>query len=233
MSNNFYNHFIQKKPTGLGWWLNYCTAKTLFKPLGLKKGMTCLEIGAGKGEFADICIKNGIKYTAIEPNNQMADELEKKGIKVYRLMVPPIPLNEKYDCVIMINVLEHFDSMQMALKVIEDCHKILKAGGKLLIAGPDYWNYQKFFFDFDYSHNYDCSYNRVSQILYDTAFKKITGFHFCVFLKGFLCFLVSGLNKHLPFIYLNNCLFPNRKILMRLSEGQSAFLRSFAVIGET
>ncbi len=41
-------------------------------------GGSILEIGPGRGVFADICIKDGMDYVAIEANRQMAESLVKE-----------------------------------------------------------------------------------------------------------------------------------------------------------
>ena len=57
----------------------------------LKSGDKVLEIGPGRGAFADLCLERSIQYTAIEPNPHLAESLESRGAEVVRALVPPLP----------------------------------------------------------------------------------------------------------------------------------------------
>ena len=60
--NTFYNHYSQDKPTKLGNWLVSSLSKRIFTFAQIEQGNSVLEIGPGRGVFADICLDNGIEY---------------------------------------------------------------------------------------------------------------------------------------------------------------------------
>ena len=75
----FYDHFQKDKPTGAGNWISKAFAGKIFKYAGIEAGNSVLETGPGRGVFADTCLNAGAEYSAVEPNRQMADSLEKRG----------------------------------------------------------------------------------------------------------------------------------------------------------
>ena len=88
---HFYDHFHQDSPTGIGNRITQVFSKKIFKYVKIEPHHSILEIGPGRGVFADICLEKGIEYFAVEPNQQMAASLEKRGANVTRAMVPPLP----------------------------------------------------------------------------------------------------------------------------------------------
>ncbi|MFW6233300.1 MAG: methyltransferase domain-containing protein, partial [Nanoarchaeota archaeon] len=54
------------------------------------KKVKILEIGSGKGYFAEICKKNKFDYCAIEANYKMYRKLKNNNYNVYNQTIPPI-----------------------------------------------------------------------------------------------------------------------------------------------
>ena len=122
----FYDHFHKDKPTGIGNWISKAFAEKIFKYARIEKGQSVLETGPGRGVFADACIEAGAEYCAVEPNKQMAESLEKRGAEIICAMVPPLPeMDKQFDFVVMINVLEHMNSMQDALQITQQIREVL------------------------------------------------------------------------------------------------------------
>jgi 16S rRNA A1518/A1519 N6-dimethyltransferase RsmA/KsgA/DIM1 with predicted DNA glycosylase/AP lyase activity len=72
----FYDHYSTDKPTRFGRWLVAGVTDRIFEFARIGQGFSLLEIGPGRGAFAEICLRKGVDYWAIEPNEEMADALE-------------------------------------------------------------------------------------------------------------------------------------------------------------
>ncbi|MHC4425351.1 MAG: class I SAM-dependent methyltransferase [Planctomycetota bacterium] len=229
----FFDHFSQAdQPTKLGMRLVKLLSRRIFGYAQAGSGKSILEIGPGRGVFADICLEEGIEYFAVEPNEQMAVSLEKRGANVIRAMVPPLPeFDRSFDAVVMINVMEHMNSMQEALQMARQIREVLKPKGKLVIHSPDYLNWRLNFFNCDFSHNYVTTRRRLRQLLLDTGFKNIKSCYLSGPLSGFLCFLITALISRLPFGLLN-AFFADNKVLYKLYKIQLTFLRKVLILGE-
>ncbi|MBW2046492.1 MAG: class I SAM-dependent methyltransferase [Deltaproteobacteria bacterium] len=215
----------------IGEWLVEISSEIIFRYTSLTSGMRILEIGPGLGIFADICLKRNIEYYAVEPNQQMASALEKKGIKVIRAIVPPLPeFKMTFDAVVMIQVLEHMDTMRDAIHITQQIWRVLKPGGKLIISSPDYLNLRLNFFNCDFSHNYVTTHRRVKGLLINAGFSSFKHFYLSGPFSGFLCILISAVASRLPFGILN-ALFPDNEIFHRFYKLQLSFSRSILVIG--
>ncbi|MHC4629190.1 MAG: class I SAM-dependent methyltransferase, partial [Planctomycetota bacterium] len=144
-SDAFFDHFSREdKPTGMGMRLTRALAQRIFDYTQAERGSGILEIGPGRGDFADICLKEGMDYSAIEANRQMAESLKERGASVVQAMVPPLPsLEKQFDIVVMINVMEHMNSMADALQITQQVRDVLKPGGRFVICSPDYLNWRR------------------------------------------------------------------------------------------
>jgi SAM-dependent methyltransferase len=229
----FFDHFSKAdKPTKLGVRLVKIMSRKIFGFAQAGSGSSVLEIGPGRGALADICLQKGIEYCAVEPNEEMAVSLEKRGAVVVRGIVPPLPqFDRNFDAVIMINVMEHMNSMQDALLISRQIREVLKPKAKLIISSPDYLNWRLNFFNCDFSHNYVTSRRRLRQLLLDTGYENIKSCYLSGPLSGFLCLLVTTFISRLPF-GLFNALFPDNKIFYKLYKIQLTFLRKVLMIGE-
>ncbi len=230
--DTFFDHFSQDdKSTKMGTKLVKALSLRIFRYTKIGSG-SILEIGPGRGVFADICLEKGIEYCAVEPNEQMATSLEKRGANVIRAMVPPLPeIDRSFDTVVMINVMEHMSSMPDALQITQQIREVLKPGGKFVICSPDYLNWRHNFFNCDFSHNYVTTRRRLRQLLLNAGFKNIKSCYLSGPLTGFVCVLITGLVSRLPFGMLN-AMFPNNKVFYKLYKIQLTFLRKVLILGE-
>ncbi|MBA7648673.1 hypothetical protein ES703_56461 [subsurface metagenome] len=231
--DTFFNHFGREdKPTKMGMRLVKALSRRIFRYAEIASGTNILEIGPGRGVFADICLEKGIEYCAVEPNQQMAASLEKRGANVIRAMVPPLPaIDKEFDAVVMLAVMEHMNSMQDALQLTQQIREVLKPRGKFVICSPDYLNWRHNFFNCDFSHNYVTTRRRLKQLLVNAGFENIKSCYLSGPLTGFLCFLVTALVSRLPFSLFNG-LFPDNKVFYKLYKIQLTFLRKVLILAE-
>lgn len=230
--NTFYNHYAQDRSTKFGDRLVKATSGRIFEFARITRGCSVLEIGPGRGAFADICLEKNIEYWAIEPNEKMADALEKRGVTVLRETVPPVPnLQRTFDVVVMVHVMEHMDTMSAALQVAKEIYGILSANGKFVISSPDYLNWRHHFYPGDFSHNYVTSWRRLNGLLISAGFEDIEGMYLSGPVRGLMCFLISGFVSLLPLDAIS-AMFPGNRLLYKLAKIQGTFLRSVVVLGK-
>ena len=229
----FFDHFSRRdKPTKAGAWLVKALALKIFKYAEIAPGQSVLEIGPGRGVFADICLERGVAYSAIEANRQMAESLESRGAEVVRALVPPLPaLDKEFDAVVMTNVMEHMNSMQDALHITQQIRAVLKPKGRFVICSPDYLNWRQNFFNSDFSHNYVTTRRRLSQLLTDGGFSSARSRHLSGTLTGLPCFLLSVIASRLPFGFFNG-MFPESKLFYKLYKVQLSFMRKVLIVGQ-
>jgi SAM-dependent methyltransferase len=232
-SSSFYDHFALERPTWIGQRWSIITFEKIFKLAEIEKGSSVLEIGPGRGLFADICFRENVQYHAIEPNQRLADDLIKKGAKVTSAIVPPLPeLEGKFDAVVMINMFEHMSGLNDAVSLLVSIKEILNCKGKVIICSPDYLNLKHNFFDVDFSHNYVITRTRLEQLLLSLGFECKKSAFFSGPLTGFFAFVTSGIVARLPFAILHTAFSKNR-VINKLFKFQKTFSRKVLVIAET
>lgn len=230
--DTFYDHFAKDRPTKFGMALVRSASRKVFSFAESQKATSALEIGPGRGAFADICLDSNIEYWAIEPNQKMADDLEKRGANVLRTVVPPIPpIQRNFDLVIMRSVLEHMDTMTAALTLTKQVYQLLNPKGRFVIYSPDYTNWKYHFFLVDFSHNYVTTWRRIEGLFISAGFENIKGTYMSGSLIGTASLLTSSLARCLPFGWLN-ILLPKSKLTKKLYKLQVSFLRAVLMFGE-
>jgi SAM-dependent methyltransferase len=228
----FYDHYQQDKPTGAGSRISKAFAGKIFKYAGIEAGHSVLEIGPGRGVFADTCLEAGVEYCAVEPNRQMAESLEKRGAKAVCAMVPPLPeMDRQFDFAVMINVMEHMNSMKDALQITQQIRQVLKPKGKFVICSPDYLNYRHNFFNCDFSHSYVTTRRRLEQLLISSGFSNIRSCYLSGPMTGITGLFTSAIISRMPFGLLNG-VFPNSKIFHKLYKIQLTLSRKVLILGE-
>lgn len=98
-----------------------------------------LDIGAGTGAFAYTMQQKGWQITGLEPDSDAKKVAsDKYGLSFEdAAMLYHLP-EEKFDAITLWHVLEHIHDLNAYLQTI---HKMLKPGGKLFIAVPNYTSY--------------------------------------------------------------------------------------------
>ena len=92
-----------------------------------------LDIGAGTGEFLKVASQSGWKIYGAEPNEKARSISKQKGVELTELFTEYS--NKQFDVITLWHVLEHMPDLKNTTQQIE---KLLKPGGTLLIAVPNY-----------------------------------------------------------------------------------------------
>lgn len=230
--DTFYSHYSQDKPTkagaGLARWLN----AHLFRFAGMQSAQSVLEVGPGRGMLADICQRHGLRYTAIEPNVQMAESLRSRGIEVIQAMVPPLPpTQQQFDYVVMNNVLEHMNDTRDALLLARQIREQLVPGGRFVVCSPDYLNMGEHFFNCDFSHSYVTTQRRLAQLLISAGYSRTESTYVAGPLRGPAAVLASMVTARLPFGTLL-AWWPRSLVLGKFYKLQLALCRKVLIWGE-
>ncbi|MFH0803755.1 MAG: class I SAM-dependent methyltransferase [Candidatus Tagabacteria bacterium] len=108
--------------------------------LPIAKNDAVLNIGCGEGQQAVIYKDSFKKMVGIDINQNRLDTakklMEQYGVKNFEMIcanVENIPLNEKFDKAIAIDIIEHVIN---PAKVVSEIKRLLKDDGKLLITFP-------------------------------------------------------------------------------------------------
>lgn len=114
------------------------------KQSGLSTGKL-LEVGAGTGAFAATMQRAGWQVTALEPDaGARRIALEQFGVQALDSSgFYELPRAE-YDVITLWHVLEHMHDLR---RVMSHLRELLKPGGKLFIAVPNYTSYDALLFD--------------------------------------------------------------------------------------
>lgn len=188
-----YDFYAKKRVTSVGAWINrhatihlagLCAKYGNFSKTSTTK---VLEIGPGKGGFAE-CLSNYnlVEYTGYEADTLLFDELKSHGINVVNAKAPPIPEAPlSFDCVALINVLEHMPGLTTAELLISEACRILRKKGTLFIVVPNYLGWGMDFFNLDYTHQFITTEIRCRQLLEDGGFRvKTIRYHYGCFFSG-------------------------------------------------
>jgi 2-polyprenyl-3-methyl-5-hydroxy-6-metoxy-1,4-benzoquinol methylase len=186
-----YNEFADRKQYAKAiklqyWFANRIIANFLLQAKVNPTSISMLEIGSGLGKIAKVSKEQGFKkYTAIEPNQILAEETRKaygEGALVAESYLPDIPegFENEFDLVLSFHVLEHAPDPYAAREWVEAMKNMVKPGGYILVSGPDIRDYKSSFWDTDWSHGYPLTPKRVEQIFRDLQIQTVcaTTLHF-------------------------------------------------------
>lgn len=102
----------------------------------IKDEKTITDIGCGEGILMEKIIQRlpDVKVFGIDPSPENVSICKKHGLEVYAGSVYELPLdNESVDCVLFIEVIEHLDHPELAIKEI---NRVLDRNGRLIMLFP-------------------------------------------------------------------------------------------------
>jgi len=206
--------------------------RRIFEFAGVTQGKRVLEIGPGRGAFADLCLGSGVPYAAVEANKLLAEALRGRGAQVFEAIVPPLPpLGGKFDFVVMINVLEHMNDMRDALELARQIREHLEAGGKLVVCSPDYLNLRSHFYNCDFSHNYVTTQRRLAQLFISAGYGRSRSVYVAGPFTGVTAILVAACAARLPFGAIH-AWWPGSRLCAKLYKIQLSLSRKVLIVGE-
>lgn len=172
----YFDHFALSSSKPVGGWIKRQTKHhefTLLQQWLPGRNCAVLEIGPGKGELTDLFMAAGYhNYTAVEPNDLMREQLERKGIKTKNYLIPQLQEeSDRYDALVLIDVFEHLNSASDAQLFMTEARRVLRPGGVLYILSPDYLHWKEDFFNCDFSHNNVTSVRRAQQLFVNYGFQ--------------------------------------------------------------
>lgn len=231
-TETFFDHLGKaERPTGLGMRFVRRASERIFSFADIPAGGSVLEIGPGRGEFAELCLAKKLQYHAVEPNPGLAESLRGRGANVVCARVPPLPaLDCKFDAVVMINVMEHMSGLEQALDICCQIRQVLKPGGKFVIHCPDYLSWRLHFFNCDFSHNYVTTRRRLDQLLINAGYADLRSRYMSGPFTGAGAVIVSSIASRMPFGALE-ALFPRSSVCSRLYKLQLTFSRRVLILG--
>jgi ubiquinone/menaquinone biosynthesis C-methylase UbiE len=92
-----------------------------------------MDVGAGTGDFVRHAQMNGWEAYGVEPNDQARERAHQKGVSVYKSL--GAQKDPAYDVVTYWHVFEHLQDLEGS---IEEVSAVIKPGGCLVIAVPNY-----------------------------------------------------------------------------------------------
>jgi len=104
----------------------------------LKGKERIIDIGCGHGSVSHELVKRGFDVYGLEINDEALENLKTKGFKIIKKDITlPLELNDKFDVVLLLDVLEHvFDPFAL----LAEAQKITSKGGYIIISVPLYFD---------------------------------------------------------------------------------------------
>lgn len=202
----YYNHYFEAEQSDTASRLIRLKNKKIYKftskHLGNQNGAV-LELGVGKGYFADICAEEKHEYFGIEASDSACGGLVEKGLHVTQCLVPPIPFeSRKFDLVYASHLLEHLPNSEKVYELLKEVYRVLSKDGVLAVVFPNYISMGREFWNCDYTHIYPTTERRIDQLLHDAGFSHIETVRFSGHYADGRRYLVKPLLRIFPYSVL-------------------------------
>ncbi len=103
--------------------------------LKLVEGKKILDVGCGSGRISKSLIEKGYDVTAIDTDCKAVEITEKKGIISFVADISEYQTNQKFDCIILGDILEHIEDDKSAMRKIRN---MLTPNGCIIVNVPAY-----------------------------------------------------------------------------------------------
>lgn len=118
------------------WWFASRTRAILAyldRFVGPGKNLRVLDVGCGAGNMMHHLANYG-QVTGVDNNPKPLDVARQRGLDVREGTADALPFGEdEFDFLTVLDTVEHVPAEG---KVFDECHRVLKTGGKVLITGP-------------------------------------------------------------------------------------------------
>lgn len=113
----------------------------------------CLEVGSGNGWMLKALHEEGWQVVGFERNEEQANRVSKEtGFKVFSgslSQIAPHSEAEKFDLILLFNVIEH---LSIPDGVLKECRELLSAKGRVLLNAPNFLSWQAQFSKAKWAH---------------------------------------------------------------------------------
>jgi trans-aconitate methyltransferase len=103
--------------------------------LKLVEGKKVLDVGCGSGLLSKTLLNKGYNVTVIDNDSKAIEIAKKKGINGFVADINTWQTQEKFDCIILGDVLEHIEDDKSAIKKV---HEMLEPNGCIIVNVPAY-----------------------------------------------------------------------------------------------
>jgi SAM-dependent methyltransferase len=104
------------------------------------EGGSVLEIGCGPGLMLAAFSQRGWKAMGIERNEEVVARVHRMpGVQITTLPVAELPVEARFDLILMFHVLEHIGD---PVQLLRECAKRLVTGGRLIVNVPNFGSWQ-------------------------------------------------------------------------------------------
>lgn len=140
-------------------------AQYVYDRAALTPNLSFLDVGSGRSEMASSFKKFGLNVVSLDESSvsrSYADTFEIPFIEHKFSVTEPFPIpSNSFDIVFSKSFIEH---MVDPIFFIEECHRILRPSGKIIVLTPDWEANMKIFFD-DVTHVSPFSIESLNQVL--------------------------------------------------------------------
>ncbi len=105
--------------------------KALLAACGNVRGKDVLEVGCGKGRFAEVFIEEGAKVTGIDPSPELLKDTRRLQGTFLQASATELPFEDaSFDVVIAVEVIEHLPFLETSLR---EMLRVLRPGGVIAL----------------------------------------------------------------------------------------------------
>jgi len=229
----FYDNFSAIKPTGVGSQIARTIAINQMN-LILKyysKVQDVLELGPGRGPFAEQCQQQRLTYTCVDISARLLNDLDHLPRRVQAL-VPPLPFaSDQFDVSFAANFLEHMLDFRHAYDLMDEMKRVIRPGGVVCHCIPNFMDWGLQFWNGDYTHSFPTTPRRAAQLYLDLGLRDIAIYPFSGPWVGPLAHFGNLIGKLIPTWFITHGAMPTSKLAKALYSAKTTFLASFMIIG--
>jgi len=229
----FYDNFSNMQPTGAGSLMARRIASNQIS-LVLKhhiKVRDVLELGPGRGPFAQQCQQHQLNYTCADVSERLLIDLGPLLRRVQAL-VPPLPFaSEQFDVSFAANFLEHMLDFRHAYDLMDEMKRVVRPGGLVCHCVPNVMDWGLQFWNGDYTHSFPTTPRRIAQLYLDLSLRDIAIYHLSRPWMGTLAHLGNLIGKFIPVWFIGYGIMQTSKFKKALYSAKTTFLASFMIVG--